>query len=173
MTLLLWAVCSTLQTVSTQLHDTLHNCCGQSAVHYKLSAHNCTAHYRTAVDSLQYATNCQHTTARHNTEQLLAFCSTLRTVSTQLQDTLQNCCGQSAVSYTLSAQNCTAHYRTAVGSLQYATHCQHTTARHITELLWQSIRCSPSHSRCQKAVHNISRPQTVPFLTSPLQSDPT
>jgi len=28
MTLLQWTLCSTLHTVSTQLHHTLHNCCG-------------------------------------------------------------------------------------------------------------------------------------------------
>jgi len=113
-TLLLWAFCSTLHTVSTQLNDTLQNCCGQSAVRYTLSAHNCTTHHRTAVDSLQYATHCQHTTARHITELLWTVCSTLHTVSTQLHDTLQNCCGQSAVRYTLSAHNCMTHYRTAL-----------------------------------------------------------
>ena len=46
---------------------------------------------------------------------------------------------------------------TAVNIMQYATHCQHTTARHITELLWQFISCSPSYSHCQKAVQNTSR----------------
>ena len=48
-------------------------------------------------------------------------------------------------------------------SLQYATHCQHTTARHITELLLQSIRCSPTHSHCQNAVHKPAvRNCTIP-----------
>ena len=49
----------------------------------------------------------------------------------------------------------------AVNSLQYATHCQHTTAKHITELLWQFIRCCPSYSRCQMAVHNTCSSQSV------------
>jgi hypothetical protein len=51
---------------------------------------------------------------------------------------------------------CSWHDLTAVNSLQYVTNCQHTTARQITQLHWQFIRCSPSHSRCQTAKHNTS-----------------
>ena len=68
------------------------------------------------MDSLQYATHCQHTTARHITELLWTVCSTLHTVSTQLHDTLQNCCGSTfaALLHTVAV---TRQYITSAGHI--------------------------------------------------------
>jgi hypothetical protein len=58
---------------------------------------------------------------------------------------------------------CIQHDLTARLTVSCTLHsCQHTAARHITELLWQFIHWSPSYSHCHRAVRDTNIPESVP-----------
>jgi len=90
--------------------------------------------FPSAVNSLQYATHCQHTAARHFTEQ-----SAVRYTHCQ-HTAARHFTEQSAVRYTLSAHSCTTLYRTVCSTLHTLSTQLHDTLQNCCGIIFIGLR---------------------------------